>query len=136
MTVAPDAPYTKTPGEVYQARLDGLVGQVHRLADELARVGQPSTSVATLRPDHVDAAVRVQRVLLRNVEQLRLDSLTMAAVAADHPDANYLPGVMLDVAAAAAEVALEAVPDTAHTRPAAYSTEVAEAVLRAVGLLR
>lgn len=128
MTVAPDPPYTKTPGEVYQARLDGLVGHLQNIADQVHRLGKPHTSVRTLRLDHVDAAMRVHRVVLRQVEQLRLDSLLLAAVEADHPDANLLPGVMLDKAAAAIE---------AHVPTSAgHAAELAEVALRAVGLLR
>lgn len=137
MTV-PDAPYTKTPAEVYLARLEGLSGRLHNLATDVLRWGQPTTDLATLRLDHVDAALVVQRQVLRVVSQLGMEELLAQAVRADHPDANMLPGVLLDRAAAALEAHWE---QTAPYRPdpsahSAEPAEVAEVVLRAVGLLR
>lgn len=130
MTAA-DGPYTKTPAEVYQARLEGLSGQLHQLAEDVRRWGTPSTNLHTLRPDHVSAALVVQRQVLRVVSQLGLEELAAQAVRADHPDANMMPGVLLDRAAAA----VEGLCDDAGL-PGERASEVAEAALRAVGLLR
>lgn len=131
MTTVPDAPYTKTAAGVYAARLDGLAGRLHQLADVVASRGRPTASTVTMRPQHVAAALTVQRLVLRGVAELGLDELVRQAVAADHPGADVMPGVLLDRAAGAAEGQLARASQTS----ALNATEVAEAVLRAVGLL-
>lgn len=136
MTVAPDARYTKTPAEVYQARLAGLQGRLNQLAEDVASWGKPSTDLATLRPDHVKAALLVERQVLRVVSQLGLDELVAQAVRADHPDANMMPGVLLDKAAAAIEAHVAAAGPDHPPIPAGSAAELAEVALRAVGLLR
>lgn len=125
----PDHPYTKTPAEVYQARLAGLSGQLHRLADLVVQRGTPHVALRTMRLDHVAAATAVHGEVLRGLHNLGLNNLLVAAVNADHPDADRTPGALLDVAAGAvADHRLEHGADT-------DAAELAEAVLRAVGLL-
>lgn len=134
MTTVPDAPYTKTAAGVYAARLDGLAGRLHQLADVVASRGRPTASTVTMRPQHVAAALTVQRLVLRGVAELGLDELVRQAVAADHPDADVMPGVLLDKAAAAIEAHVAAGGQHPPT-PAGSAAELAEAALRAVGLL-
>lgn len=135
MTVAPppDARYTKTPAEVYEALLTGVAGRLRRLADDVQRRGTPATDLATMRPAHTKAALLAQRTVLTAVSQLGLDELVAQAVRADHPDADKLPGVLLGKAA-------DALAAEMYDRPSAddhaRATELAEATLRAVGLLR
>jgi hypothetical protein len=134
MTVAPtpqpaDNRYTKGPAEVYAARLAGVVARLHQLGDQVAYTGRPSLDPHTLHPAHAAAAARVTTRVLRGVAELGLAELHTQAVRADHPDANMVPGMLLDRAAVAVQDGLDepGAPD-----PVA----IAEGVLRAVGLLR
>lgn len=128
MTTDPDRRYTPTPAEVYRERLAGVAWRLRDLADQVERRGESAIDIVTLRPAYTRAALQAQRTVLAAVGLLGLDEMVAQAVRADHPDADKMPGVLLDKAATAVA---EARPDGSVTTDA----EVAEAVLRAVGLL-
>lgn len=115
----------------YDEALHHLANTLRMAATRIEQRGKPQRRWGTNQPDHVSPALAVLKEVSQLTSDPALATLIRTAVAADYPTAT--PGALLDKAMKAmADVANSECPTLTESQMGSF----AEAVLRAVGLIR